>query len=203
MRKLILTTAAVAAAIAGVFAAEPSFGTFTDARDGQKYRWVVIGGKTWMAQNLNYKAPSDPWGWDSWCYENSADSCNKYGRLYSWNAAITACPAGYHLPSREEWDSLTTTVGGKEVAGQKLKAKSGWYINYATDDYKFSALPGGMLNDDGNFTSANYYGNWWTSTENNGKSAYPRIMHCKESSVLEFPYSKRGGFSVRCVADSP
>jgi uncharacterized protein (TIGR02145 family) len=102
MRGLVLTTAAA------ICLASCGSGTLIDERDGKTYKTVKIGRQTWMARNLDYKTDN------SWCYENSADSCDKYGRLYTWNAAKTACPAGYHLPYSEEWDSLAQTVGDKE-----------------------------------------------------------------------------------------
>jgi len=77
---------------------------------------VVIGGRTWMAQNLNYNTSS------SWCYKFDTSYCNKYGRLYTWHDAINVCPAGYHLPSSEEWDGLKTA---DTLVGKKLKTKSG------------------------------------------------------------------------------
>jgi uncharacterized protein (TIGR02145 family) len=215
MRRLVLITAAIAAAIAGAFAAEPSFGTLTDARDGQKYRTVVIGGKKWTAQNLNYKTDS------SWCYENSTDSCNKYGRLYAWNAAIKACPAGYHLPSRKEWNSLGQAVGGKREpqaygdicwggAGKKLKAKNGWSWNNdrnisgnGTDDFGFSAMSGGYRYSSGEFTNVGYNGFWWTATENEDGSVYGRNMFWKLDAMCEGYDGKKSGYSVRCVADAP
>jgi len=208
MRKLLLTTAAVAAAIAGAVAGETDFGTFTDTRDGQTYKTVKIGEQTWMAQNLNYKTTSD-----SWCYENKPVNCNKYGRLYTWDAAIMACPAKYHLPSREEWDKLGQAVGGERTpdddgyidwlgAGTMLKSKNG----NGTNEYGFSALPGGIRIFDGEFGHVGNVGYWWTASRSldtdNDYDAYYRIMDKNHNKVYEHSRYKNNGFSVRCVADN-
>jgi uncharacterized protein (TIGR02145 family) len=204
MRKLLLTTAAVAAAIGLAFAGEPSFGTFTDTRDGQTYKTVVIGTQTWMARNINYKTKSG-----SWCYRNSADSCNKYGRLYDWKTATTVCPKGWKLPSREDWNRLVAMAGGKEIAGKKLRSKSGWNnrddgkSGNGTDNYGFSALPGGLRASDGYVSGAGHYGNWWTATEYSGGNAYYRLMIYDLDYVHEYFFDKSDRFSVRCVADRP
>jgi uncharacterized protein (TIGR02145 family) len=199
MRKLLLTTAAVAAAIAGAFAREPSFGTFTDARDGQTYKTVTIGTQTWMARNINYQTKSG-----SWCYDNNVDNCKQYGRLYDWNTAKTACPAGWHLPSR--WDNLEeeAAVGGKGVAGKALKSTNGWYNDgNGIDNNGFSALPGGYRDTDGSFYHVGKYGYWWTATEYGGGIAYSRLMGYGKDIVGENYGDEGNGFSVRCVADNP
>jgi hypothetical protein len=77
------------------------FGSFTDARDGQTYKTVNIGSQTWMAKNLNFAAPLG-----SWCYNNDGVNCINYGRLYTWIAAKSACPIGWHLPSDDDWHKL-------------------------------------------------------------------------------------------------
>ncbi|GBU21381.1 hypothetical protein R80B4_01270 [Fibrobacteres bacterium R8-0-B4] len=107
-------------------------GHFTDNRDGKTYRSARIGGILWMAENLNYKTSMG-----SWCDADVASNCDKYGRLYDWFAARTACPSGWHLPASEEWDILGTAAGGEMMidgkgvsrwsgAGGRLKAKRGW-----------------------------------------------------------------------------
>ena len=218
MRKLILTTAAVAAAIAGAGCGNGNTNTFIDSRDGKTYKTAIIGGKTWMAQNLNYEIPDS-----SWCYKNKESYCRKYGRLYTWNAAMTACPNGYHLPSIAEWDSLTQAARGKMTiislrnmivgsigAGKTLKAKTGWKWNglwnknAGTDNYGFSARPGGGRLNDGNFDAIGRGGIWWTATENGIYSGHYRNMNYLSDDVAQYAYgeSKNNGFSVRCVADS-
>jgi uncharacterized protein (TIGR02145 family) len=113
-----------------------------DTRDMQLYRVVTIGEQIWMAENLNYKVES------SFCYNDSAKYCEKYGRLYQRAVAISACPEGWHLPDSTEWRVLFDAVGGQNVAGKILKASSGWIKFHdvngnGSDDFGFSALPAG------------------------------------------------------------
>ena len=218
--------AVMMAAVCSTSAAEPSFGTFTDTRDGQTYKTVKIGGKRWMAENLNYQADS------SWCYGNADSNCVKYGRLYDWDAAITACPAGYHLPSRSEWDGLGNAVGGKRRdykglstdwfgAGKVLKAKRSWNdhngkSSNGTDNFGFSALPGGYRDNNGDFSGAGGYGHWWTARifDHDDKGSV-WLIDCTGSrglsgcGVMTLYYGDAnaqewaGSFSIRCVADRP
>jgi len=133
-------------------------GTFTDSRNGQTYRTVKIGNRTWMAENLNFQTEN------SWCYDNNSANCSKYGRLYTWDAAMKACPSGWRLPSDNDWTALTNAVGSN--AGTKLKSQTGWNDNgNGTDDFGFSALPGGSRSTDGSFDGVGSYGHWWSATE--------------------------------------
>ncbi|MGM9985219.1 MAG: fibrobacter succinogenes major paralogous domain-containing protein [Fibrobacter intestinalis] len=133
-------------------------------RDGQTYKTVQIGNQTWMAENLNYETD------DSYCYDEPAN-CRKYGRLYTWDLA--PCPSGWHLPSKVEWDTLFTAVGGEDVAGLKLKSTSGWYNDgNGTDEYGFSVLPAGYRNGDGDYLSADKDATFWSSTEYRSYIAY-------------------------------
>ncbi|WP_157966005.1 fibrobacter succinogenes major paralogous domain-containing protein [Cognataquiflexum aquatile] len=132
-----------------------NYETFTDPRDGQVYKIVKIGDQTWFAENLNYDAEG------SWCYDNDPENCEIYGRLYTWEAGLTACPEGWHLPSEDEWGKLVDFLGGYEIAGGKMKSISGWEEPNigATNESGFSALPGGgrnVLLGGGGF--------WWSST---------------------------------------
>jgi len=172
-----------------------SYGSMTD-NAGKTYRTVQIGSQTWMAENLNYEASG------SKCYNNNSANCEKYGRLYNWETALTVCPSGWHLPSDAEWTALENAVGGSSNAGTKLKATSGWSSNgNGTDNYGFSALPGGYGDSDGSFSNVEYYGRWWSSTEGSSDYAYYRIMDYDYSGVYRGYSGKSDLFSVRCLQD--
>jgi uncharacterized protein (TIGR02145 family) len=171
-----------------------SGGTLTDSRDGKRYKAVKIGKQTWMAENLSYDASG------SKCYSNNSANCAKYGRLYNWSTAKNACPRGWHLPSDAEWTALTDFVGND--AGTKLKATSGWDSNgNGTDEFGFSALPGGYGSSDGGFLNVGTYGFWWSSTEDGSYLAYGRDMGYDRSYVGRYDNDKSYLLSVRCVQD--
>jgi len=168
----------------------------TDKRDGKTYKTVKIGDQVWMAENLNYDAEG------SKCYENKPENCKKYGRLYNWWKE-EACPNGWHLPDNNEWQTLVDFAGGNEVAGKKLKAKSGWnQKGNGTDEYGFSALPGGS--DDGfdgsSFSLVGSVGIWWSADKSNSHGAYHWIMSYYHDGAGWDDFSLTSAlFSVRCV----
>jgi len=180
-------------------------GWFTDNRDNKTYRIVTIAEQTWMAQNLNYLNDMSE-GDSSWCYDNDPDNCATYGRLYTWNAAMKACPAGWKLPDTADWNRLVMAVGGKDVAGKKLKSKTGWSdksvweTNYGTDDYEFGALPGGRYYR-GSFDGAGKDGEWWTASVDNGSDyPYKQQMYYNYDFTFNGNYEIKGvAYSVRCV----
>jgi uncharacterized protein (TIGR02145 family) len=172
-------------------------GVFTDSRDGKKYRTVKIGTQTWIAENLNYAASG------SKCYDNKPENCAKYGRLYDWATAKNVCPSGWHLPSKSEYETLDKYVGGEIVAGKKLKAKRGWYENgNGTDEFDFSALPGGIGYSGGNFYSVGDRGYWWSASEITSYYAYYRGMSYFNNYTDWYDGEKHRLLSVRCVLDS-
>ena len=117
-----------------------SFGnTLTDSRDGQVYRTVTIGEQTWMAENLNYAMDG------SYCYDDDPANCAKYGRLYTWSVSKTACPTGWHLPTKDDWWTLFDLVNEAypDSAKWALLAKGYDHWPKAFDAYGFSALPAG------------------------------------------------------------
>ena len=170
--------------------------TITDSRDGKKYKIVKISNQTWMAENLNYAAKG------SKCYENNEANCAKYGRLYNWNTARNACPAGFHLPRDAEWTTLVNNAGGESTAGKKLKSQNGWAENGdGTNEYRFSALPGGIGVGDGRFGGVGGAGIWWSATGNDTYTAWDRSMSYDEENVDRDKDGKSAQFSVRCVQD--
>ncbi|MFA6836572.1 MAG: fibrobacter succinogenes major paralogous domain-containing protein [Fibrobacteraceae bacterium] len=194
-----------------------SYGEIEDARDKQVYKTVVIGTQTWMAENLNYAVDS------SWCYNNSTDSCTKYGRLYQWAAAMNidvaynetawgwggsdvnhqgACPSGWHIPIGDEWRMLENAVGGGSMAGTALKSTSGWdESGNGTDNYGFSALPSGFRRDTSEFDGVDLNTSFWSAVEYDSINVFVRIMDVLYTFEFEDDYYKDYSFSVRCVKD--
>ena len=171
------------------------YGTLTDPRDGKTYKTVVIGTQTWMAENLNYEIS------DSWCYGNEEENCEKYGRLYTWAAAMSAVPDGWHLPTNEEWVILATNVGGEAYAGTKLKSKNGWNSGNGTDDYGFSVFPAGYRYS-GFFINLGSGVYFWTASESSSSNAYNRHFNTGASMSSGSNNKTSSAYSVRLVKDS-
>lgn len=160
--------------------------TFTDSRDGQKYRIVKMGNLIWTAENINFQTDQN------WCYDND---CKKYGRLYPWDNAMVACPANWRLPTHEDWISLFQYVGGDP--GKKLKSKADWN---GDDNFGFSALPGGFYDSfGGSIRDVGTLSKWWSATEHNANDAYYWQVVQYNSIMNSNSTKKRHAFSVRCV----
>jgi len=167
---------------------------FTDSRDGKAYKTVKIGSQVWLAENLNYEAKG------SRCYEDNPSNCEKYGRLYDWNIAKKVCPSGWYLPSQNDWNVLTEHIGGADTEGTRLKTKSGWNDGgNGTDNYGFSALPGGRSSQDGDFNFAGNVGFWWSASEKSTKNAYYRPLRNDSAKAYWNDVNKSYLFSVRCI----
>ena len=175
---------------------------FRDIRDGQVYKIVTIGDQVWMAKNLNYEMAG------SYCYSNNASNCMRYGRLYTWNAAMNACPDGWHLPTYDELVSLIENASGQFLAGGVLKSRDGWkrcrQCDVADDMYSFSAFPTGIMNEDGSFDKIFECGFLWSATETESNQI-PYMGFVNNSSVAMLLLgNKNKGLSVRCIkGESP
>ena len=158
------------------------------------YRTVTIGTQKWMAENLDNAVAG------SVCYGNFSYNCTKYGRLYTWEAAKTACPSGWRLPTNAEWTMLVSFVGGS--AGTKLKSKTGWNNDgNGTDAHGVSALPGGIGSNDGYFFYVGNEGHWWSATGFDTSLAWSRSMRYDNENVVSGYDFKSNLLSVRCVQD--
>jgi len=164
-------------------------GTFTDSRDNLTYRTIRVGNLTWMAQNLNHITSGSIW------YGNNASNGARYGRLYTWDAAMKACPAGWRLPNNNDWNELINAAGGEKIGDIKLRSKTGWgESDNGTDEIGFAALPGGCEGGDGcGGPGSGSYGYWWSATE-------VRYWFIVPNYEIQNPRGNKATmFSVRCV----
>ncbi|MBZ0184236.1 MAG: fibrobacter succinogenes major paralogous domain-containing protein [Melioribacteraceae bacterium] len=175
-----------------------------DERDGQIYKTVKIGNQVWMAENLNYKTNSG-----SWCDDNDPRNCEKYGRLYTWDAAMNGsttegaqgvCPSGWHIPTLAEFQTLETFVG--DQASKLVREDQPATAYTPTNETGFSALFGGSRNITGSrFVELGATAYFWSSTESNSSYANFMYLYYNFSYVNLYRNHKEVGFSVRCIKD--
>lgn len=187
-------------------------GEMTDERDGHVYKTWKYKGQEWMAENLNYRylQPTDSLDSSSFCYNDSIQYCEKYGRLYLWSAAVDSaglfnsdalgegfmvpssvkypvhgiCPDGWHLPCEYEWEALRSAVAD----GRDLRTTDDWTAGGGTDAYSFSVLPGGWRHGGrGEYIDLHEKALFWSSTE----SYYLGIVNGQEAYYLYFKQSDR------------
>jgi len=180
---------------------------FCDARDKALYKYVTIGDQIWMAKNLNYAASGSKCGsvltGSGTLVDANTFTCDTYGRLYGSGVDLNnICPSGWHLPSNAEWNTLMRFVNSDcndntncAGVGTKLKATDGWNdfngsSRNGTDDFGFSALPGGY-GISVNFNSVGYYGYWLSSD-----IKYARGI---ESTDVLYYNDNKSLTSVRCI----
>jgi len=191
--------------------------------DGYRYKGVVIGDQCWFAENLRTTVYADGsaipevTGNGAWSglstgarcfYNNDGSSPHGYGPLYNWYAVDNAsglCPSGWHVPTDEEWNALETYVSSQGFSGTEgtaLRATLGWTSNgNGTDDFVFSALPGGYRSTNGAFFNAGVVGYWWSSTPDGG-DAFFRDLYSLNTVISRYFSSHRSGVSIRCLRDA-
>lgn len=213
---------------------EPEFdyGTLIDNRDGQKYKTIKIGSQNWMAENLNFYNKETN---KTYCFDDKNENCEKYGRLYTWGAAMDSaaayssptkegtsgrgcgagplcfiygtvrgvCPEGWHLPKSAEVLKLYEAVGGEDIAGKKLKSKTGWinseYEN-GDDSFGFNVMPAGYLR--AGYTEFGYRTYFWTDEESGeGYAVYWNFINLKDSGGSGVTEKGNAAY-VRCVEDT-
>ncbi len=176
--------------------------TFTDPRDNQNYRIrtfqrddIGLGisiSQTWMIDNLNYKIDN------SWFFDNSKRKWGEYGRLYNWEAAQSACPTGWHLPSDIEWQRLLHILSTSRLVNLNLEAFS---KSSTLSGSEFEVQLGGILGFDGIFAEIGEQGGCWSATEFGRTKAYASIFGYSiglPRSILH----KEFGLSVRCIKNN-
>lgn len=188
--------------------------------DGNIYKVVQIGDQVWMAENLKttkynngtvIPLITDNTLWENatsgaYCYYNNDDAAYKdYEALYNWHTVETdkLCPTGWHVPTNSDWGILSRYLGGKAIAGGKLKetGTSHWLApnKGATNETGFTALPGGHRSSNGSFYNVGIQGMWWSSSEKGETSAITRSVIYKRPGFSWCYFNKKLGLSVRCI----
>ena len=171
---------------------------FVDPRDGTSYKLTTIGSQTWFAENMNYQG-KDVTGY---CHSDKPENCDKYGKLYDWDAAKKACPTGTHLPTIEELQELMDFVG-KDSSAVVLMADTGWtrddgYVGI--DKYGFAMLPGSFKGGRSYGSTLGWSGQMWTASDSAGLVyAVYFGWNLPYISIGVYDLADGWGMSVRCL----
>lgn len=179
---------------------------YKDARDGQTYETVrytttypdqTSHAITWMAKNFNYRTE------DSFCYDEDEANCETYGRLYTWEAAMNACPDGWRLPSDEDWYRLSFHFGGNCSSGQALKSASELWVNEdqrGTNISLLNVLPAGQGGGNGGYFLQGRSAIFWSTTDRDAETTWDWNF-LRESELLRWYGGKKAKHCMRCIRD--
>jgi|WetSurMetagenome_2_1015567.scaffolds.fasta_scaffold26475_1 uncharacterized protein (TIGR02145 family) len=169
---------------------------FTDKRDGNVYHTITVAGVTWMSENLKYRAKSG-----AYFFDNDSNNNLNYGVLYEWKTAVSACPAGWHLPSGIEFQALINYFEQNEKWGK-----------VASDPSSFGIQLGGMQDYEGTFSEMDESGYYWTATEYDKTNAEyfsylliddkPVIDISRKADIADIHGTEKSNkYSVRCAKE--
>ncbi len=192
-----------------------------DSRDGKSYQTVLIGTQCWMAENLNYggqinsNGPGDDQTdnpvVEKYCYDNLITNCTVDGGLYQWDEAMQyadvegargICPAGWHIPTDDEWRTLEKFLGMTQISADSMnwrgadvgtKLKTGGASG-------FNVFGTGFRKVDGMFYNKSQFAYYWSSSDN-GTQAWCRGFSDSLETVYRNTVDRSYGFCVRCVKD--
>lgn len=188
---------------------------FTDPRDSREYWCTTIGDTEWFKENLAYKGAGAP-------LENCEVTTDVFGRFYTWDEAVSACPEGWRLSSLDDWANAASVILGSKpdpqsrffsIAGSFMgdlyfngnKMWEYWPKVKITDQLGLSMLPLGFATKQetaAKFDNMYEYAAFWTADEKDGEQAYYRYFY-DESPDLFIGRSNKSAFAanVRCVRD--
>lgn len=194
---------------------------------GRIYHIVTIGSQVWLVENLQYifdglsvstadapisGSPTTP---TAWYYDNDAatyglDGPKPCGLLYNWAAVdyleqnkADLCP-GWHVPTSDEWTTLTNTLGGLTHADELKAADNAfgtWPTSWnGTNSTGFSAVPGGRYWNS-TFAELDTYGRYWTATQDSDTTKAIERRFNNTATLGSYIGVKVNGLSLRLVKD--
>jgi uncharacterized protein (TIGR02145 family) len=180
----------------------PRLDHFVTDIDGNAYPVLTLGSQVWLAENLRVTRTPEGAALSTFSPNDDPKNIPAFGRLYSWDSARQACPAGWRLPSDGDWSDLEGSVGA--AAGLLLRDPKYWpgEAAPATDVVHFDARPAGYFNDQGFETFFGVRAVFWTATPQDAHFVWSRVIRADSDSVRRAPQHPQYGFSVRCVSDA-